>query len=25
MAEAISGEAWRTRCEVVAHPCRTEL
>ncbi|MEY4641104.1 MAG: hypothetical protein RLZZ227_1098 [Pseudomonadota bacterium] len=25
MAEAISGEAWRMRCEVVAHPCRSEL
>ncbi len=25
VAEAISGEAWRTRCEVVAHPCRVEL
>lgn len=25
IAEAVSGEAWRMRCEVVAHPCRSEL
>ena len=25
LAEAVSGEAWRMRCEVVAHPCRQEL
>lgn len=25
VAEAVSGEAWRMRCEVVAHPCRQEL
>jgi len=25
VAEAISGEAWRMRCEIVAHPCRAEL
>jgi len=25
LAEAVSGEAWRMRCEVVAHPCRSEL
>lgn len=23
--EAITGDAWRMRCEVVARPCRTEL
>lgn len=25
IAEAVSGEAWRMRCEVVAHPCRSDL
>jgi hypothetical protein len=25
IAEAVSGEAWRMRCEVVAHPCRSQL
>lgn len=25
VAEAITGDAWRMRCEVVAKPCRTEL
>lgn len=25
VAEALTGDAWRMRCEVVARPCRTEL
>lgn len=25
VAEALAGDAWRMRCEVVARPCRTEL